>query len=266
MPEGEPNVSDRDIGFGRLLILVALLGYLGGQILHEAGHWAVLQLFERGPVMSFTGLVQREELPTAPERWVEFPAPDGQEVWLHLASLSASSAEWVAMLAAGPLAQLAAMILGLLLAHFARRETVRSLGLLLALINSFGPALYQLTSTLGGPGGDEYFIAYYLGLSRHFISASLGLASAAGLVLALRELSGWRMRLKWGAALSVGLLPQGPLLMMAYRITQSQVDLGHPLFRPVIGWSLPVAVTSALACLALLVLLVRWEKRPSPVP
>lgn len=112
------------VGFWRLLVLVALIGYLGGQVLHESGHWAVLQLFGRGSVMSFTGLVQRDEPPANPEAWVTFTAPDGEQVWLHLTSLPASRAEWLLMAAAGPLAQLIAMIVGLLLAHFARREVV----------------------------------------------------------------------------------------------------------------------------------------------
>jgi len=252
-------MSYQNVSFGRLLLLVALLGYLGGQMLHETGHWAVLQLFGRGPVMSFTGLVQRDEPPAHPEEWAEFTAPDGELVWFHLTSLPDSRAEWLLMVAAGPLAQLVAMIAGLLVSRYAGREVIRGAGLILALINSFGPTLYQIRSTFSGAGGDEYFIAYLLNTPKYAITIPIALASALGFAVGMGELAGWRLRLKWLASLCIGLLAQGPLLMLANRVTQAQVNLGNPFFRPVFGFSLPVVVTNALALLALVVVMVGWD-------
>ncbi|HEC35167.1 MAG TPA: hypothetical protein ENI39_01375 [Anaerolineae bacterium] len=255
---GQP-VSYQDTRFGQLFLLVILLGFLGGQILHESGHWAILQLFGRNPVMSFTGLVGRDEQPANPEGWVEFTAPDGEQVWLYLTSLPSSAVEWIVMSAAGPLAQLAVMIIGLLFAHFSRGGLLRGIGLLLALINSLGPMLYQIKSTFVGAGGDEYLIAYYLGLPEYAITVPLALASAAGLVVGLWELDGWRRRLKWLAVLLIGYLPQGPLLMLANNITQTQVAMGNRFFQPVLGFSLPVVIVSGFALFVLFVVLVRWE-------
>lgn len=249
----------RNINFWRLVVLAALLGYLGGQMLHETGHWVILQLFGRDPVISFTGLVGSDHQPVSPEGWVEFTAPNGERVWLHLTSLPSSSMEWVVMSAAGPLAQLAVMIIGLLFAHFSRGGLLRGIGLLLALINSLGPMLYQIKSTFVGAGGDEYLIAYYLGLPEYAITVPLALASAAGLVVGLWELDGWRRRLKWLAVLLIGYLPQGPLLMLANNITQTQVAMGNRFFQPVLGFSLPVVIVSGFALFVLFVVLVRWE-------
>ncbi|RME51861.1 MAG: hypothetical protein D6796_00085 [Caldilineae bacterium] len=246
------------IKFGRLLLLSVLLGYLGGQILHEAGHWAILQLYRRAPLMSFTGLVQQDEPPAHSEGWTQFTTPDGEQVWLHLASLPGSSAEWIAMLAAGPLAQVAVMILGLVLARFGKREPVRVIGLLLALINSFGPILYQSRSMLGEGGGDEYFIAQFLGLPKYMIHLPILLISIAGFVVGLWSLAEWRTRLKWIGAVCIGFVGQGPLLMFANRITQTQVSLGNPLFRSVFGWSLPVMVVNVVVAFILVVVWMRW--------
>jgi len=244
----------------RLVLLTVLLGYLGGQIVHEAGHWAVLEIYRRGPVMSFTGLVQQEETPRYREGWSQFTAPDGEQVWLHLGTLPGNDAEWVLMLAAGPLAQVAAMLFGLAMVHFGKQAQMKVIGLLLALINSFGPMVYQSISLQRGGGGDEYFMAQFLGWSAAVVHVFfLGIA-IVGLAVVMRNLSGWRTRLKWLGAVFVGFVGQGPLLMYANRITQKQVGLGNPYFRPVFGWSLPVVIVSVVAAIVLVAVLARWEK------
>jgi len=248
------------VKFWRLVLLTVLLGYLGGQIVHEAGHWAVLEIYRRGPVMSFTGLVQQEETPYYREGWSQFTAPDGEQVWLHLATLPGSDVEWVLMLAAGPLAQVVAMLLGFALIYFGEREQAKVIGLLLALINSFGPMVYQSRSMLGRGGGDEYLIAQFLGVPATVVHALFLAVAIVGLAVGMWTLFGWRTRLKWLGAICIGFVAQGPLLMYANRITQTQVVLGNPYFRPVLGWSLPVVIVSVVAGLILVVILTRWEK------
>ncbi len=67
--------------FRRLLGLAALLRYLS-VMAHEPGHWAVLALFGRGPVMGFGGLVQRWEVPPPdPAGWVRITF-EGSQGWL----------------------------------------------------------------------------------------------------------------------------------------------------------------------------------------
>ncbi|RMG79528.1 MAG: hypothetical protein D6712_19555 [Chloroflexi bacterium] len=164
------------------------------------------------------------------------------------------------MLAAGPLAQVAAMLLGFALLYFGKRDQLKVIGLLLALINSFGPMLYQSKSMLGRGGGDEYLIAQFLGVPATAVHVLFLVVAIVGLVVVVWNLAAWRTRLKWLVAVCIGFVGQGPLLMYANQITQTQVGLGNPYFRPVLGWSLPVVVVSVVAGLILVVVLTRWEK------
>ena len=86
------------------------------------------------------------------------------------------------------------------------------------------------------------------------------LVSAVGLIVGLWKLAGWRIRLKWLGALCLGFVAQAPLLIFANKVTQNQVSLGNPFFRPVLGYSLPVVIVNAVVFFVLVVVLVRWEK------
>ncbi|MGE5550358.1 MAG: hypothetical protein ACM3ZC_07485 [Bacteroidota bacterium] len=241
------------VRFVHLLLFVFFLNFLGAQMLHEGGHWAVLRIGGRDPVFGFTGLVQKwDKEPVTPDQWVMFTDPHGDRGWLRLGSLPDSRTEWVIFIAAGPLLQLAAVILGLMLNSLARRQTTRLFGLLLALINSFGQLMYQVIAPIRGSGGDEYLLAYHLGVPRAVISVFLAAAFAVGLVLAFHRLDGWRQRLIYGAALFIGINLQGPLLMYANQVVQDQIDAGNPFFQPVCGFSLPVLIAVLFTALALL--------------
>ena len=245
-------MSNPPVRFLHLLLLVVLLSFLGAQMLHEAGHWTVLQLTGREPVWGFTSLVQLwDREPADPAQWVEIIDPRGDRGWLRLSSLPSSRAEWVAFLAAGSLFQLGAVVAGILVMIFAKRDIVRELGLLVALINSFAQFTYQVVAPIRGSGGDEYLLSYHLGVPMAAVSVPLALAFAAGLIWAFYQLDGSRMRLKYAAVLMLGIIPQGPLLMRANEIVRDQVDAGNPLFQPVFGFSLPVLILSLLAFLAL---------------
>lgn len=236
-----------------LLLLVILLNFLGAQMLHEGGHWAVLQVGGRDPVWGFTGMVQLwDRKPATPDQWVEITDPTGDRGWLRLGSLPASTTEWVIFFAAGPLLQLGAVIVGLMVHSLAKQQISRLFGLLLALINSFGQFMYQIVAPIRGSGGDEYLLAYYLGVPRTAVSAPLAVAFAVGFLWAMCRLDGWRTRLIYGAALMVGIIPQGPLLMYANQVVRDQIDAGNPLFQPVFGFSQPVLIAILLAILALL--------------
>ncbi len=256
----ERRAPYQNVAFWRLVSLAVLLGYLGGQIVHEAGHWAILEIFRRNPVMSFTGLVQQHETPASLEGWSQFAVPGGEPVWLHLETLPESGAEWVLMLSAGPLAQVAAMLVGLVLVRFGKRERMRVTGLLLALVDSFGPIVYQGRSMSGRGGGDEYLMAQFLGVPEAAVHVIFLAAATTGLVIAVRHLAGWRARLEWLGAGCLGFVIPGPLLMYADRITRIQVGSGNPYFRPVLGWSLPVVLVSLVVGIALVAVLTRWDK------
>jgi hypothetical protein len=251
-------------GFGRLLLLVVLLNLLAAQILHESGHWAVMQAFGRRPLWGFTSLVQMSEEPTAPEAWTAITNLDGSRSWLHTRSAPASDAEWLLFLAAGPLFQLAAVGIGFIIARRGRSPAARTIGFLVALVNAFGGFFYQVVGLLRGSGGDEVLIGHYLGISPAIVSALLGIGFGIGLVTAFRALETRRTRLTWGATLFLGTLPVGPLLMIANQAVIAQVDAGNPFFRSVLGFSLPVFLAGVLCFIGLAFMTRHWRVQASP--
>lgn len=247
-------------GFLSLVVAVLFTNLLCAQLLHESGHWAVLSLTGRAPVWSLTGLVQLwDQAPVSSEQWVVMVNPDGETGWLRLNSLPSSNAEWVLFLAAGPLAQILAIAVGLAIAMRARGLISRTFGLMVAQINAFGHFFYQVVSGLRGGGGDETLLGYYLGIPWPIIASFFGAAALLGLVVSFALLPSARIRLKWGAALFLGTLPIGPLLMVANRQIVVNVAANNPWFRPVFGFSLPVLVLGAISLCAILLTIRPWK-------
>jgi len=243
----------RKVGFWQLVILALLLNFIA-QIIHEAGHWAVYETLGRGPVWGFTGLVQiwGNPPPLHPNEWIAMIAPDGEKGWLRLGS-SPSKTEWIIMLVAGPLASLLGVVFGLSLMRWKRNPATKQMGLVLALIGSLIMSQYYLR----GSGGDEYFLAVYLGIPKYIIDIPFGLAFITAFILGVWTLGDWRTRFKWLGAILLGSVPAGLFLMKANDLVQAQVNLGNPLFQPLLGWSLPVVVVDVIVFLALWI----WWKR-----
>ena len=105
-------------------------------------------------------------------------------------------------------------------------------------------------------GGDEYWMAGQLGISKTFIEIPFGLAFVACLAFGLLELDSWGIRLSWLAALVIGGIPAGALVNYADNLVRTQVDLGNLWFQPIIGFSLPVLLVP-LAAVGALYLWVR---------
>jgi len=250
----------KHLGIPQLLILILLLNVLAAQLLHEAGHWAVLQLYGRQPVWGFTSLVQLwDRTPSAPAEWVKTTSIDGGSGWLHLGSQIGSDTEWLLFIAAGPLVQIVAFVAGLLLARYGRSSTARTLGFLVALVNVFSGFLYQVVNLAKGVGGDEVLLAHYLGTSPVAVAAVLGAIFGLGLVIVFAGLRPWKTRLTWGLALALGILPVGPLLMRANSMVTEQLDAGNRLFQPLIGFSLPVFLTGLVCLVAISFMVYRWQ-------
>ena len=186
-------------------------------------------------------------------------SPTGETGWLRLSSLPAGRAEWVVFLVAGPLAQVLAIAAGLAVAMRSPGPVRRTFGLMVALINAFGHFFYQLVSSLQGGGGDETLLGYYLGIPWPMIAALFGAAAGIGLVVSFYLLPSAKIRLKWGAALFLGTLPIGPLLMYANRQVIVNVDANNPWFRPLLGFSLPVLILGALSLLVIYLVVRKWE-------
>lgn len=249
MPAAEPTVSLRTLWFPRLVLAVAAVSLVGAQLLHEAGHLVLAVLFGHDPIWGPSSVVQlADRLPVDPSLWSRYVQSDGSTVWLRMESLPTSDAEWVATIVAGPAIQLVAIAVGLWLARAARSETGRIIGLLLALANAFGMTFYYALSYARGIGGDESFIADKLAVSPMLAALPFALLAVVGLLLGFRWLERGE-RLRALAALLIGIVPVGPLIMLANGFVRDQVDAGQPLFVASLGFSLPVLLAGIAAAL-----------------
>src|SRR5574342_228132 len=158
----------RNITFWRLLSLAALLNCLA-QAVHEIGHWSVYQVYGRGPVWGFTSLVQVwDKPPLHPAEWVETTSPTGAHGWLRLHSLPQSPTEEFLAAAAGPIASLVSVALGLVMFQRNRRSATKQISLMFALNGSFVMSMYYLRSGFRS-GGDEAQMADILNIPKSAI-------------------------------------------------------------------------------------------------
>ena len=100
-------------------------------------------------------------------------------------------------------------------------------------------------------GGDEYFLAANLGIPKYLIDIPFVLAFIILFILGVWALGDWRTRFKWLGAIMLGSVPSGLFLVKANAIVLAQVNQGNPLFRPLLGWSLPVIIVNVIVCLVL---------------
>jgi hypothetical protein len=236
----------------KLLVIFFFLNLLGAQLLHEVGHWAVLQLYGRQPLWGVTSLVQLwDHHPQSPEQWVAFTNPDGDQGWLHLTSAPETNLEMVLFLIAGPGIQVLAVSLGIFFFYLGKSPYLRIWGYLLTFVNAFGQFFYQGVSLLRRSGGDETLLAYYWDVSPVLIYGVLIIFFFVALVFVLRYLENWRSRGIWIAAMVIGTLPIGPVLMLVNGIIIEQVDAGNRFFQGIVGFSLPVVLIGVISFLGL---------------
>jgi len=242
----------RVAGFWRLLLFSALLNCLA-QAVHETGHWSVYQAYRRGPVWGFTSLVQVwEEPPLHPDEWLETTSQAGVRGWLRLRSLPQSPTEEFIAVSAGPVASLVGVVLGLALFRWCREPVLKQISLMFALTGSFVMSIYYLRSGFRA-SGDESQMAEILNLPKSAIEIPFALAFLFCLFITLRALKGWRTILKWLAALVLGSIPTGLLMMKADAVVRSQIEFGNPLFRSMFGFSLPVLLVNVIIVAGLFV-------------
>jgi hypothetical protein len=254
-------MDHRKAGFWSLFFLAMLLACIA-QAVHEGGHWAVYQAYGRGPVWGFIALVQRDTLPSHPNEWQEITDADGGQSWLRLASLPNGATEKLLANAAGPLASLLGVVLGLLITRLGRNPVTKKISLAFALNSAITETLYYLRSPLRS-GGDEFGAAMQLGIPKYGVEIPFALAFLFCLILGLRELAGWRTQLKWMAAILLGSVATGLILNLADAVVRAQVDAGNSLFLPVFGFSFPVFAVNSLAFL-IVVLWWTWQKEQVP--
>lgn len=217
-----------------------------GQAVHESGHSLVYQLMDRDPVWGFTKLVQIWDTPPIhPEEWVE-TSFEGDSGWLKLSSLQESGSEKALALAAGPLAGLLGAVVGLIMVKKGKNIAIRQVGLALTISISFTALQYYLRSG-SRIGGDEYNLSLILGIPPGYLNLPLGVAFAVCLLLALREIPGWRNKMKWLGTVILGSATTGILMFIADDYVISGVDAGNPWFQPVLGYAFPVFLVILLA-------------------
>lgn len=238
-----------------------LLLNLAAQAIHEAGHWAVYQIYGRGPTWGFIGMVQWWDTPPLhPDQWVTTTGPDGAPGWLRLTSATGSPLENGLVSAGGPLVSLLTAALGLVLARRSKEPATRQIGLGLALVAALVMTLYYLRAPMR-TGGDEYGIAIPLGLPKWAIEIPFAAAFMLCLALGLRQLDTWRTRLKGLGLILLAGIPTGIGLNLLDTLVREQVNRGNSLFQSVLGFSLPVLWVNILVLLGLW---IYWRKMLGP--
>lgn len=249
----------QSIHFLSLFILGMLVNILA-QAVHETGHR--MALMGREPVWAFTKLVQLwETTPVQPDQWVKITNSDGTTSWLKIGSWPIGNFEKAAASAAGPLAGLFSAGLGLSLSRRSTKVTAKQAWLAYTISISLVAVLYYLRAPMRTLG-DEYDIAVNLGTAKSFVEIPLALGYLACLVLGLRELPAWRIRFAWLGTILLGTIATGLPMAMLDPIIIAQVDAGNPWFQPVIGYSLPVFLTTILAFLGTWAW-ARWQEGAS---
>ncbi len=253
----------KSIPFYQLLLLTVVVVYFS-VMLHEAAHWAVLQILDCGPTMGFTGIIQKWDVPPLhPEEWQKIHYPGIGTGWLRLEQLPRTHTQWAIMLLSGQLIPVLLILVGIFLVFQSTSPFQKVVGFMLAFVNG-AMALTKIIGWVNGNIGDLYFFSLYSGLNVNAINALFIFLLGAGLVWALRQLP-CPVRRRWMQALVLGyfiiILP----LQKANSMLLSAINTGKSWAMPVAGWSKPVWIVTlfflllALACFHLLN--SRWSKK-----
>ncbi len=200
-----------------MLLFAFVLRYLS-VALHEAGHWAALQLLNCRPVMGFTGLIQSwTGAPPHPEGWISI-AFEGDIGYIHL-SREPAPLEWAASLAAGLIATLFLAWAGVLLAKVSSSPALRVTGWVTALVNGLGILLFPLNYWYSK--GDTAFLAHFLELPEWMVALVFEAGRGGALLAALGLLPDWKERLRWSLPVLGGYLLTLPALFALQRIDRT---------------------------------------------
>lgn len=229
------------------LLMLAMLVNILAQTVHETGHHIVYQVMGHEPVWAFTKIVQMSETPpTNPDAWTQKTYPNGDTNWLKLSSLPSGAVNEAVAAAAGPLLGLLSAALGLVMSNRSRKLVFKQAWLVYTLAISLVMVLYYLRAPMR-TGGDEYDIALSLGIAKSLVEIPFALGYLACLAIGLRELRTWKIRFIWLGVILLGTILTGIPMARLDSVIISQVDTGNPLFQPVVGYSLPVLLTSIFA-------------------
>lgn len=244
------------------LFILAMMVNIIAQAVHETGHHLIYQVMGHEPVWAFTKVVQiSETIPSHPDEWTLKTYPDGGTNWLKVSSLPTGNMEETIAAAAGPLMGLISAVLGLVMSRRSNKVTTKQVWLAFVLTISLVAVLYYLRAPTR-TGGDEYDVAVNLGIAKAFVEVPLTLGYLACLILSLRELPTWKIRLTWLGTVLIGAIATGLPMVLLDPFIIAQVDAGNPWVQPVIGYSLPVFITIVLTFIGLWAW-ARWQEGAS---
>jgi len=242
------------------LLILAMLVNILAQAVHETGHHLAYQMMGYEPVWAFTKVVQMSETtPSHPDEWTMKTYPDGTTNWLKVSSLPSEGMEEALASLTGPLIGLLSAMLSLFMSHRSARVTSKQIWLAYVLSISLVAVLYYLRAPIR-TGGDEYDVAINLGIEKAIVEIPLALGYLACLILGMLELSTWKIRLTWLGTILLGSIATGLPMALLDPIIIAQVDAGNLWFQPVIGYSLPVFITTAVSFIGIWAW-IRWHER-----
>jgi len=241
------------------LLVLAMLVNILAQAVHETGHHIAYQMMGHDPVWAFTKVVQiSETTPSNPGEWTMKTYSDGATNWLKVSSLPADGMEEAIAAAAGPLLGLFSAAFGLVISRRNIKAATKQVWLAFVLTTSLVAVLYYLRAPMR-TGGDEYDVAVSLGFAKALVEILLTLGYLACLILGLRELHTWKIRLMWLGTILIGSIVTGLPMATLDPTIIAQVDAGNPWFQSVIGYSLPVFLTIILTFLGIWAW-TRWQE------
>ncbi len=232
----------------QIVVFAFLTGYLS-IALHEFGHWLILEILGKGPVMGFSGLVQSwDTTPKIPSNWIHITYK-GADGWLRLGSAPTGAFEWGIILGAGPLITLLLAWSGYLLLTFSDSPKIRFLGLSLTLVNTVGVFLFPINYILGS--GDFSFMASYLSVPLPSIAFPYEMLRVIALLLTFSKIRRWENWRRWTGLILSGYIMVLPVMFLDKLIRFNFVHEG-PLAKSFTGWATPVLIAHILSLLVFL--------------
>ncbi len=231
----------KNLTFWHLWLLAIVVIYFS-IIMHEAAHWAILQILGCQPTMGFTGIIQQWDTPpNSLDGWQAITYPTIGTGWLRMEQLPQTSLQWGVMLISGQSVPLLLIILGIFW-YYRKPPQFAVVALMVVFING-AMAITKIIGWWQGNLGDLYFFSLHTGVPYPILNGSIIGALGSGLVWSLRQLP-CPVRRRWMRALVVAYAGTLPLLMWGNALILQLIDSTSLWGKVFWGWALPVWVVT----------------------